>query len=180
MYNWAEYCKTSFCRWHQCVIYRKITQKNMPSALRKQNKSKCQKDKNHGFPTNKQITKHLNFRISGHLNLLNLKLNEAIDFPYKISHYVPIFLLKVLYYTNFDPDLIFACQIWGQNINTLKKIQALKDEAVPIIDFRTNNYDVGELYKNDKLLRISEYIKLLNCKKRTNKFANPPFPKIFY
>ena len=58
---------------------------------------------------------------------------------------------------------MFACQIWGQNINTLRKIQALKDEAVPIINFRTNNYDVGELYKNDKLLRISDYIKLLNC-----------------
>ena len=42
--------------------------------------------------------------------------------------------------------------------------------------------DVGELYKNNKILRISDYIKLLNClfvKRYTNRFDNPPFPNYF-
>ena len=33
--------------------------------------------------------------------------------------------------------------------NTLNKIQALQDKAVRIINFRANNYNVGELYKNN-------------------------------
>ena len=36
-------------------------------------------------------------------------------------------------------------------------------KAVWVINFRANNYDVGGLYKNDKIPRISDYIKLLNC-----------------
>ena len=44
----------------------------------------------------------------------------------------------------------------------MNKIQALQDKAVLIISFRANNY-VAELYKNDKTLRISDYIKLLDC-----------------
>ena len=66
----------------------------------------------------------------------------------------------------------------------MNKIQALQDKAVRVIKFRANNYDVEELYKNDKILRISDYFKLLNwmviCKWCTNKFVNPPFPKLFY
>ena len=49
-------------------------------------------------------------------------------------------------------------RISGQN-----KIQALQNNAVRIISFRANNYDVGEFYKNDELLRISDYIKFQNC-----------------
>ena len=92
-----------------------------------------------------------------HLNVLNLKLNKAIGHLCKIRHYV----LK--YFTIFHSHLIYPCQIWGQNINTLNKIQALQVKAIRVINFRANNYDVGELSKNDKILRISDYIKLLNC-----------------
>ena len=44
----------------------------------------------------------------------------------------------------------------------MNKIQALQDKAVRIINFKANNYDVGELCKNDKVLIISDYIRLLN------------------
>ena len=45
----------------------------------------------------------------------------------------------------------------------MTKIQALQDKAAWIINFKANNYNIGELYKNHKILRISGYIKLLNC-----------------
>ena len=44
----------------------------------------------------------------------------------------------------------------------MNKIQALQGKAIRIANFRANNYDVGELCKNDKIHRISDYIKLLN------------------
>ena len=153
---------------------------------------------------NKQITKRLNFRISRqkintcrnvkylvvileenldwnlHLNALNLKLNKAIGLLCKIRHYVPKFLLKTLYFTIFYSHLIYACQIWGQNINALNKIEALQDKAVRIINFRA--YHAGELYKNDKILKISDYIKLLNCLFVRDILTNsliPPFQNYF-
>ena len=131
-------------------------------------------------PKNKQINKKLNFRISTqkidicnkvqylgvvleenlewntHLNTLKLKLNRVIGLLCKIRHYVPKFLLKTLYYTIFYSHLIYACQIWGQSSNTLNKIQPLQDKAVRIINFKPDNHNVGELYKRDKILKVSD------------------------
>ena len=93
-------------------------------------------------PKQKQITKHLNFRISGqkintcskvrylgvileehldwnlHINSLKFKLNRAIGILSKIRQYVIKFLLNTLYYAIFHSHLIYSCQIWGQN-NTI-------------------------------------------------------------
>ena len=117
-----------------------------------------------------------------HLNSLRLKLNKAIGFLCKIRHYFPKFLLKTLYYTILHSRFIYTSQIWGLNFNALNKIQALQDKAVRIINFKANNYDVGEHYKNDKILRISDYIKLLNCLFIRDILTNssiPPLPKLF-
>ena len=79
-------------------------------------------------PKQKQITKHLSFRISGQkitcskvryleiifeehldwnldINSLKCKLNRAIGILSKIQHSVPKFLLKTLYYTIFHSHL---------------------------------------------------------------------------
>ena len=90
-------------------------------------------------PKQKQMTKQLNFRISGqkinvcskvrylgiileehldwnlHINSLKCNLNRAIGILSKIWHYVPKFILNTLYYTMFHSHLIYSCQIWGQN-----------------------------------------------------------------
>ena len=155
-------------------------------------------------PRKKQITKHLNFRISGQkmntcinvkypgitleenlewnldLNLIKSKLNRAIGLLYKIRHYLPKFVLETLYYTIFHSHLIYACQIWGQSFNTLTKIQPLEDKALRVINFKANNHDVRDLYKSDQTLKMSNYIKMLNClfvgdvptKSRTLSFQN--------
>ena len=103
-----------------------------------------------------------NLKWNTHLNTLKLKLSRAIGLLCKIRHYVPKFLLKTLYYTIFHSHLIYACQIWGQSSNTLNKIQPLQDKAVRIINSKPDNHNVGELYKRDKILKVSDYIKLLN------------------
>lgn len=64
----------------------------------------------------------------------------------------------------------------------MNKIQALQDKGVRIINFKVNNHGVGELYKNDKILRISDYIKLLNCLFVRDVLANLlilPFQNLF-
>ena len=114
--------------------------------------------------------------------MLKSKLHRAIGFLWKIIHYVPKFLLKTLYYTIFHSHLIHACQIWGQSFNLLTKIQPLQDKALRVISFKANNHNVKDLYKNDQILKISDYIKMLNClfvRDVLTKSTIPPFQNYF-
>ena len=135
----------------------------------------------------KQITKYLNFWISGqkisvsnkvkylgiqmeqHLDwnvrVKNFipKLNRAIGILSKIQHYVPIFLLKTIYYSLFNSYLIYTCQVWGQNKKYFKKLSTLQDKAIRIINFKQYDHSVDELYNTSGVLKIKDYIDLLNC-----------------
>ena len=138
-------------------------------------------------PKQKTINKHLNFRISGekinlsstvkylgvilqehlewkkHIDTLKLKLNRAIGLLSKIRHYVPKFLLRTIYYSIFNSHLIYTCQIWGQNESTIKQLSELQDKAIRIINFKDKNHPANELYHDNKILKIFDYIKLSNC-----------------
>ena len=59
--------------------------------------------------------------------------------------------------------MIYACQVWEQNKGKTKKISELQDKAIRIINFKPKNYPVAELYKTSRILKLSDYIKLLNC-----------------
>ena len=59
--------------------------------------------------------------------------------------------------------MIYTCQIWGQNKCKIKEISELQDKAIRIINFKQKNYPVAELYKSSRILKLSNYIKLLNC-----------------
>ena len=100
----------------------------------------------------------------------------------KIRHYVPKFLLNTLYYTVFHSHLIYSCQIWGQNNTILRKLESLQNKALRIINFKNNKYNVNELYKTNKILKIADYIKLLNCLLVRDVIAQstiPPLQELF-
>ena len=59
--------------------------------------------------------------------------------------------------------MIYTCQVWGQNEAKIKQISELQDKALRIINFKPKNYPVSELYKSNKILKLTDYIKLLNC-----------------
>ena len=58
--------------------------------------------------------------------------------------------------------MLYTCQIWGQNKGKIKKISELQDKAIRIINFKPKNYPAAELYKNSRILKHSDYMKLLN------------------
>ena len=96
---------------------------------------------------NKKITKQLNFQVSGHkikqssqvqylgvilqndldwdahLTNLDKKLSCSTGLLPKIRHYVPVHLLRTIYYLVFNSYLNYACEIWGQNQNSLRFIK---------------------------------------------------------
>ena len=63
----------------------------------------------------------------------------------------------------FHSHVIYSCQIWAQNNTILRKLEPLQNKAMRIINFKNNEYNVNELYKTNKILKIADYIKLLNC-----------------
>ena len=138
-------------------------------------------------PKGKTITKHLNFRISGeriktsttvkylgvllhehlnwqpHIDSLVTKLSRAAGLLSKIRYYLPKYLLRTILFSIFNCHMIYTCQMWGQNKYKIKKIWELQDKAIRMINFKQKNYPVAELYKNSGILKLSDYIKLLNC-----------------
>ena len=88
-------------------------------------------------------------------------MTRAIDVLSKLRHYVPKFLLKKTYYSIFNSHLIYACQVWGQNENCLKKLSSLQNKAKRIINFK-QDFSVNELYNVNEILKIKDYIHLNN------------------
>ena len=69
---------------------------------------------------------------------------------------------------------IFWCNVSGKSW-----LESSLDKAVETINFRANNHDNGEHYKNDKILRISDYTKLLHYLFVRLKLSIPPFQNYF-
>ena len=76
----------------------------------------------------------------------------------------------------FHSHLIYSFQIWGQNNTILRKLELLQNKAMRIINFKNNEYNVNELYKTNKILKIADYIKLLNCLFVRDVIAQPTIP----
>ena len=78
------------------------------------------------------MEQHLDWIV--HVKNVIPKLDKAIGILSKIRHYVPIFLLKTIYYSLFNSYLIYACQVWGQNKKYLEKLSTRQDKAIRIIN----------------------------------------------
>ena len=60
--------------------------------------------------------------------------------------------------------MTYACQVWGQNESKIKQISELQDKALRILNFKPKKSSyISELYESNKILKLAEYIKLLNC-----------------
>ena len=136
----------------------------------------------------KVITKNLNFRISGqkiglsksvkylgitlqddlywnlYLNELVKKLSRSTGLLSKIRHYVPRYLLRTIYFAIFNSHLIYACEIWGQEQkNTLfEKLIKLQEKALRTINFKNFDENANILFKDNKILKISDFISYKN------------------
>ena len=59
--------------------------------------------------------------------------------------------------------MIYTCQIWGKYEAKIKQISELQYKALRIINFKPKNHPVSGLYKSNKILKFTDYVKLLNC-----------------
>ena len=125
------------------------------------------------------LEEHLEWNL--HINSFKYKLNRAIGILSKMRHYVSKFLLNKLYYTMFHSHLIYSSQIWVQNNTILRKLEPLQNKALRIINFKNDEYNVNKLFKTNKILKIADYVKLLNCLfVRDSAINNSIIPRVFH
>ena len=53
--------------------------------------------------------------------------------------------------------------MWGQNTKYLEQLPTLQNKAIKIINFIQHDHPADELYNGNGILKIKEYIDLLNC-----------------
>ena len=81
-----------------------------------------------------------------------------------ISTYQNFYCELYLYYALFVLGLIYACQIRGRKEAVIRKLLQLQNNATKIVRWKPNYCPTdAQLYHSSKILKIADYIKLLNC-----------------
>ena len=81
----------------------------------------------------------------------------------KIRHYVCKDTLRNIYFEIFSSILTYGCNIWGQvQTKHIKRLIQLQNKAIRVINFASYHSPVDPLYKNSKILKICDVIKLQN------------------
>ena len=108
---------------------------------------------------------YLDSTLSGadHSRILSTKLKRASGLLSKIRHYVPPKELTSIYHAIFSSHMIYGCQVWAQNRESIEKITKLQDRALRIINFKGPREDPSPLYHSNKILKFEDTIKLNDC-----------------
>ena len=107
------------------------------------------------------MNEHLDWDL--YFSELKKKLNRGIGRLSKIRHFTPKHLLKTLYFSLFNSNLIYGCQIWGQDQNEeFKKIEKLQEKAIRIISFLPLNAPVEKQIYEMNILKLKDFIMLQN------------------
>ena len=71
--------------------------------------------------------------------------------------------MKTLYFSLFNSNLIYGCQIWGQDQNEeFKKIEKLQEKVIRIINFLPLNPPVEKQIYKMNILKLKDFIMLQN------------------
>jgi len=101
---------------------------------------------------------------SEHVKKLYNRLSRAIGILSKLRYNLPLNTLRMVYHSIFNSLLLYACQVWGVNSQTIKtKIQSLQDRAIRKITFSKSDCNVDKLYKDLKLLKFTDIVYVQNC-----------------
>ena len=80
----------------------------------------------------------------------------------KIRHYVCYQTLIMIYYGIFSSILLYGSQIWGQLNQPIETLRRIQNKALRIINFENPRSSTDVLYKNCKIVKLEDSIKLSN------------------
>ena len=97
-----------------------------------------------------------------HITLLNSKLKRTNSLIALSRHYLPKKLMMEIYYGQFYSHLNYGCQLWGQNENAITQTITLQKKAVRLLSFSHFQEHASPLFKNLKLLKLTDIVKQNN------------------
>ena len=96
-----------------------------------------------------------------HIDELAKKLNRSIGILYKTRNYCPLQIRKTLYFSIFNSHLSYGLPVWGQSKQIyLDRIKKIQKKAIRAITFSDNRAHSSPLFKNLKILNVTDLIKL--------------------
>ena len=114
--------------------------------------------------------KYLGIQLDEHLNGTNhsedvlKKLIRANGMLAKVRHYVKNNVLLSIYHAIFSSHVSYGSQFWGQNSNSAtRKIFLQQKKALRIMTFSPFQTPSSPLFKQLKILKFEDMIRLNNC-----------------
>ena len=110
-----------------------------------------------------------NLSFHNHIENVISKLRKANAALCIIRHYVSFTILRLIYFSFFQPHIYYGLQIWGQNLCPRSRINRLQRIAVRLITFSVFNAPSKPLFVLAKISTVSEYVFKLIFKNKTEK-----------
>ena len=93
--------------------------------------------------------KHLTFK--HHVDVIARKISKSVGILYKLSKYLPLEIIKTLYYSLINPFLLYGIEVChGTYANITNKILILQKKACRAIHDLPFNTHTTEYFKNEK------------------------------
>ena len=91
-------------------------------------------------------------------DLLASKLSKANGILAKLRHFIPLSLLKTVYYAIFHSHLSYASIVWGQSLSLNSRIGKLQKKCLRIISFSNFNVETNQLFVNLEIPKVTDWI----------------------
>ena len=99
-----------------------------------------------------------------HFDFLSSKLSKANGILAKLRHFIPLTLLKTLYYALFHSHLSYASIVWGQTITQNSRIGKLQKKCLRILTFSNFNAESSPLFTNLEIPTLPNSIFICNIR----------------
>ena len=95
---------------------------------------------------------------------IKLKLNRAIDILSKLRSHANLNILRTAYYSLFLSHLQYDVQLWEQKNKKIKETMLkLQNRALRKINFKRFHHPIKHIYKDHKILKFTDILKVQNC-----------------
>ena len=113
------------------------------------------------------------------INSVFAKLKRANNILAISRHYTSKSMVKNLYYSHSNSNLLYGCQIWGKCLQSEEsKILALQKKPIRLITFSDFDAHTSPLFKENKIIKFSDLVKIQNLV-HVHKILNNDVPKTF-
>ena len=100
-----------------------------------------------------------------HLHELSKKLSRANGILSKLRYNAPFDICLQVYYSIFYSHLIYGCNVWGlATDDNIEKIVILQKKCIRILTFSAFNSHTSDLFKELKILKVKDIIKMNQLK----------------